>query len=249
MGKKEAGNMTNTPAGGKSGAKDLAKDEKRAGAGWIAYHPTRGMHKSRWFNARRWGSWRLAFVLARLQRQAWELQEDWTPEKEKAQKAAGRVVTPSPSGGGVRSANGSTDGKAVNRSKSSKSGVGKGKYVRRKEAEKPKQSSQGDLSSLFAKVAESAVKEGVDGAAAKKLRRQEPDEMRTCKENIGKDSGGNDEQHEKKDKEKGRMWKKLKKMKHKSGKRDKKEKKDKKDKKDKKAKKEEKERKRKERDD
>lgn len=50
--------------------------EEKWGAGWIAHHPqppaemTRGSG-SRWFNIKRWGSWRLVLVLARLQRAVW----------------------------------------------------------------------------------------------------------------------------------------------------------------------------------
>eukprot|EP00933_Yihiella_yeosuensis_P020867 TRINITY_DN16646_c1_g1_i2.p1 TRINITY_DN16646_c1_g1~~TRINITY_DN16646_c1_g1_i2.p1 ORF type:complete len:1021 (-),score=227.83 TRINITY_DN16646_c1_g1_i2:311-3373(-) len=44
------------------------------GEGWIAYStkPSTGKSESRWFNARVWGSWRLAFLLAKLQKQVWE---------------------------------------------------------------------------------------------------------------------------------------------------------------------------------
>merc|ERR1712137_1066557 len=45
------------------------------GAGWVCDHtlvPTDGQKaKARWLNIRKWGSWRFAFVLARLQRQVW----------------------------------------------------------------------------------------------------------------------------------------------------------------------------------
>lgn len=44
------------------------------GAGWIAYHPYKSgteKGKAMWFNVRVWGSWRLAFCLARLQRATW----------------------------------------------------------------------------------------------------------------------------------------------------------------------------------
>lgn len=43
------------------------------GAGWIAeYKSSKKQSQSRWFNVRTWGSWRLAFLLAKLQRQLWE---------------------------------------------------------------------------------------------------------------------------------------------------------------------------------
>mmetsp|Transcript_54203 Transcript_54203/g.117134 ORF Transcript_54203/g.117134 Transcript_54203/m.117134 type:complete len:325 (-) Transcript_54203:138-1112(-) len=47
----------------------------RGGAGWIATgFPAEGQTKGpeRWFNVRTWGSFRLAFLLARLQRKVWE---------------------------------------------------------------------------------------------------------------------------------------------------------------------------------
>ena len=51
---------------GKSGA-------MKNGAGWIAeYKSSKKQNQSRWFNVRTWGSWRLAFLLAKLQRQLWE---------------------------------------------------------------------------------------------------------------------------------------------------------------------------------
>ncbi|CAJ1386964.1 unnamed protein product, partial [Effrenium voratum] len=46
-----------------------AKGALKKGAGWIATAPDA---KSRWFNVRTWGSWRLAFLLAQLQRLLWE---------------------------------------------------------------------------------------------------------------------------------------------------------------------------------
>lgn len=43
------------------------------GAGWIAKSTKKGDgQKEKWFNIRTCGSWRLAFLLARLQRQLWE---------------------------------------------------------------------------------------------------------------------------------------------------------------------------------
>jgi hypothetical protein len=54
-------------------------EKSRQGAGWIAVHvirtdesQTRPVEK--WFNVSTWGSWRLAFLLARLQRRIWECQ-------------------------------------------------------------------------------------------------------------------------------------------------------------------------------
>lgn len=51
------------------------------GAGWKASHPnpaaetdSNGLKtkKARWFNIRMWGSWRYAFLLAKLQREVWQ---------------------------------------------------------------------------------------------------------------------------------------------------------------------------------
>lgn len=57
---------------------DTANGRKSAngrwGAGWKASHTQPELDdapKSVWFNVRIWGSWRFAFVLARLQRQVW----------------------------------------------------------------------------------------------------------------------------------------------------------------------------------
>jgi len=47
--------------------------QRRDGAGWIAMHSSKLTGKTeKWFNIRTCGSWRLAFVLARLQRALWE---------------------------------------------------------------------------------------------------------------------------------------------------------------------------------
>eukprot|EP00927_Polykrikos_kofoidii_P023098 TRINITY_DN2137_c0_g1_i2.p1 TRINITY_DN2137_c0_g1~~TRINITY_DN2137_c0_g1_i2.p1 ORF type:complete len:362 (-),score=68.04 TRINITY_DN2137_c0_g1_i2:310-1332(-) len=47
--------------------------EKKDGAGWIAVRCSkRDGKKEKWFNIRTCGSWRLAFLLARLQRSLWE---------------------------------------------------------------------------------------------------------------------------------------------------------------------------------
>eukprot|EP00930_Biecheleria_cincta_P034065 TRINITY_DN23578_c0_g1_i1.p1 TRINITY_DN23578_c0_g1~~TRINITY_DN23578_c0_g1_i1.p1 ORF type:complete len:786 (-),score=171.54 TRINITY_DN23578_c0_g1_i1:74-2431(-) len=43
-----------------------------AGEGWIASRKLGKKNESRWFSARTWGSWRLAFFLARLQQQLWK---------------------------------------------------------------------------------------------------------------------------------------------------------------------------------
>lgn len=54
---------------GKSGKSGGMKN----GAGWIAeYKGSKKQSQTRWFNVRTWGSWRLAFLLAKLQRQLWE---------------------------------------------------------------------------------------------------------------------------------------------------------------------------------
>jgi len=59
---------TKKARGCKSRVSDL--DEQFWGAGWIAYPPSK--KGSKWFNIKIWGSWRLAFVLARLQYQVWQ---------------------------------------------------------------------------------------------------------------------------------------------------------------------------------
>lgn len=46
------------------------KDKSNWGAGWIARGPC-----SKWMNIKVWGSWRFAFVLARLQAQVWEARD------------------------------------------------------------------------------------------------------------------------------------------------------------------------------
>lgn len=48
---------------------------QRTGAGWICTRQQRNESKrEKWFNIRTCGSWRLAFVLARLQQEVWEKQ-------------------------------------------------------------------------------------------------------------------------------------------------------------------------------
>jgi len=81
---------------------DTASGRKSAngrwGAGWKASHTKPELEdtpKSVWFNVRIWGSWRFAFVLARLQRQVWcarfPLQEsDKTPRTPASNKKRGR---------------------------------------------------------------------------------------------------------------------------------------------------------------
>lgn len=46
----------------------------KKGAGWIAEIKVNGKSQSRWFNIRTYGSWRLTFLLAKLQRFVWEAQ-------------------------------------------------------------------------------------------------------------------------------------------------------------------------------
>jgi len=70
------------------GRRAKAGTKAKWGAGWIA---SVGPKKSRWFNIRVWGSWRLAFVLARLQLEVWKARGE-TPmgsEKAVAKRAAG----------------------------------------------------------------------------------------------------------------------------------------------------------------
>lgn len=58
-----------------------------AGAGWIAARsPGGGDDKKRekWFNIRTCGSWRMAFLLARLQRQHWDARATWLAAPEGA---------------------------------------------------------------------------------------------------------------------------------------------------------------------
>jgi len=52
--------------------------EDARGKGWVATHPSQKVVKvlrAKWFGVGTWKSWRLAFLLARLQRQAWEAQD------------------------------------------------------------------------------------------------------------------------------------------------------------------------------
>eukprot|EP00931_Biecheleriopsis_adriatica_P087830 TRINITY_DN62246_c0_g1_i1.p1 TRINITY_DN62246_c0_g1~~TRINITY_DN62246_c0_g1_i1.p1 ORF type:complete len:1327 (-),score=242.11 TRINITY_DN62246_c0_g1_i1:92-4072(-) len=53
----------------------------KQGAGWIAEAKQTGdKMESRWFSVRTWGSWRYAFLLARLQRMLWESREAGMPQ-------------------------------------------------------------------------------------------------------------------------------------------------------------------------
>jgi len=57
-----------------------AGKEKNDGAGWIAARsPGGGDDKKRekWFNIKTCGSWRMAFLMARLQRQHWDSRATW----------------------------------------------------------------------------------------------------------------------------------------------------------------------------
>jgi hypothetical protein len=56
-------------AGSNAGGK--AKD----GAGWVAVKSSTSRKREKWFNIRTCGSWRLAFLLARLQRALWERED------------------------------------------------------------------------------------------------------------------------------------------------------------------------------
>jgi len=54
--------------------------ETNAGAGWIASRSPGGgddKRREKWFNIRTCGSWRMAFLLARLQRQQWDSRASW----------------------------------------------------------------------------------------------------------------------------------------------------------------------------
>ena len=74
---------------GKSGKSGGMKN----GAGWIAeYKGSKKQSQTRWFNVRTWGSWRLAFLLAKLQRQLWEASGSTAP---KAAVEAPKVIAPS----------------------------------------------------------------------------------------------------------------------------------------------------------
>lgn len=50
--------------------------------------------QSRWFNVRTWGSWRLAFLLAKLQRALWERHEARKEEPAVAEAAAPAAAPP-----------------------------------------------------------------------------------------------------------------------------------------------------------
>jgi len=70
--------------------------ETRWGAGWIASKTAAG--KSRWFNIKKWGSWRLAFVLARLQRDVWVGRGFCAPRPVSAGEASSSSSGPKSSG-------------------------------------------------------------------------------------------------------------------------------------------------------
>lgn len=67
------------------------------GAGWVAMHPyrTNGKLTARWFNVKIWGSWRLAFILSRLQRATWSARHpqdagEATPQRGNRAERAGK---------------------------------------------------------------------------------------------------------------------------------------------------------------
>lgn len=65
----------------------------KKGAGWIAeFKEPKGKSQSRWFNVRSWGSWRFAFLLAKLQRAVWEGQGAESAEARPSAAGAARPV-------------------------------------------------------------------------------------------------------------------------------------------------------------
>lgn len=75
--------------------------KERGGAGWIAVSPVvkpgQNHHEEKWFNIDTWKSWRLAFVLARLQRKVWEVNLTFKPadlNEDKLVEIDGELVTP-----------------------------------------------------------------------------------------------------------------------------------------------------------
>lgn len=59
------------------GSEEVSLDGLRSwrdtkGEGWIAERKVGGKNETRWISARTWGSWRLVFLLARLQQQVWK---------------------------------------------------------------------------------------------------------------------------------------------------------------------------------
>lgn len=75
--------------------------KERGGAGWIAVSPVvkagQSHHEEKWFNIDTWKSWRLAFVLARLQRKVWEVNLTFKPadwNEDKLVEIDGEKVTP-----------------------------------------------------------------------------------------------------------------------------------------------------------
>jgi hypothetical protein len=73
----------------------------RTGAGWVACRCSKDDGKQeKWFNIRTCGSWRMAFLLARLQRAHWDARVMWL--KQKITAAGGIEVTVAPSSPGER---------------------------------------------------------------------------------------------------------------------------------------------------
>lgn len=78
--------------------------KERGGAGWIAVSPVvktvkagQSHHEEKWFNIDTWKSWRLAFILARLQRKVWEVNLTFRPadwNEDKLVEIDGEKVTP-----------------------------------------------------------------------------------------------------------------------------------------------------------
>eukprot|EP00927_Polykrikos_kofoidii_P012332 TRINITY_DN15315_c0_g1_i2.p1 TRINITY_DN15315_c0_g1~~TRINITY_DN15315_c0_g1_i2.p1 ORF type:complete len:1392 (-),score=259.94 TRINITY_DN15315_c0_g1_i2:84-4208(-) len=57
------------------------------GAGWIAQRPSAKRTEQRWFSIRTWGSWRLCFLLARLQRDVWSSSQPPAEQSDEASTA------------------------------------------------------------------------------------------------------------------------------------------------------------------
>lgn len=87
------------------------------GSGWITYHPTEhtlvGERMSKPFNIQTWGSWRLTFLLARLQRDVWSrrgacalttpARSHGAPRHKTTPPGSGEVVSRTVDGAGVES--------------------------------------------------------------------------------------------------------------------------------------------------
>merc|ERR1719215_2519861 len=56
-----------------------AGNTDKDGAGWVAVRSASQLEKKKekWFNIRSCGSWRMAFLLARLQRLSWDKRAEW----------------------------------------------------------------------------------------------------------------------------------------------------------------------------